>query len=201
MKGLFVMDFEYHENEIMDDNADTADREYRIEKFVDFCCTIDVPPEFQVLDNAQHRFLYTTNCLDIIIEDTPICCDTKCGPVNGVCHNARIIGCIPYVANIAVTSECGGAITGMACDNADTDDSHIGYICCKGSICVNELIASSTQTINIPKNLDCSLVKLINFGVSGPQTINFCNRSIKCQQRTVVGTIKLPDIPVNHKQC
>lgn len=201
MKGLFVMDLEYHENEIIDDNVDTDTREYRVDKFVNFCCTIDLPPGFEVVDSVQHRFLYTTDCLDIIIEDEPICCNTKCGPVNGVCHNARIIGCIPYVANIAVTSECGGAITGVVCDNATTDGSNIGYICCKGSICVNVLIASSTEKINIPNNLDCNLVKLINFGVSGSQTINFCNHQITCQQRTVVGTIKLPDITVSHTPC
>ncbi|KXY42476.1 MULTISPECIES: hypothetical protein [Bacillus] len=34
MKGLFVMDLEYQENEIIDDNADN--RENRIDKFIDF---------------------------------------------------------------------------------------------------------------------------------------------------------------------
>ncbi|OAK09344.1 hypothetical protein A6279_23920 [Bacillus wiedmannii] len=136
-----------------------------------------------------------------MIEDEEICCDTKCGPVKGVCQNARIIGCIPYLANIAVTSECGGAITGTVCNHTATDNSHIAYICSKGSICVNEIIASSTEKINVPKNLDCNLVKLINFGVSGSQTINFCNRLVTCDQRTVVGTIQLPNIIVGHTLC
>ena len=193
------MDLEYKEHEIMDDNTDT--REFRVIKFVNFCCTIDLPPGFEIENSVEPRFLYTTDCLDIVIEAEEICHDTECGPLKGICNNARIIGCIPYVANIAVTSECGGAITGMACGNAHTDESHVGYICCKGSICVNEIIASSTEKIDIPKNLDCKLVELVNFGISGSQTINFCNQSINCNQRTVVGTIQLPDISVSHTKC
>lgn len=205
MKGLFGMEFEYHENEMIDDNTDTNvdTHEYRVDNtLVNFCCTIDLPPNFEVVEDVTvpHRFLYTTDCLDIVIEAEEICYDTKCGPLKGTCNNARLIGCIPYLANIAVTSECGGAITGPLC-NTTTDGSNIGYICCKGNICVNQIIGSSTEKINVPAVLNCDLVKLINFGVTGAQTIGICDQKIECAQRTVVGTIQLPTVTVSHTPC
>lgn len=202
------MKFEYNERNVLIPKYDTYDTEYEEGKaganinidladqrqapHVKFCCTIDLPPHFDIAPEHRPRFIYNTDCLSTNVISQQICCETNCGPVLGTCFIAKITGCIPYLISIAVRTGCGGEVNlDLGQCNVKTNDDKIGYICCKGSICVDEVIGQSTQTLNLPK-LGCDNVFLKTFNIVPGTDVTVCNEKLDCTSLVAGGTIELP---------
>ncbi|MRS27135.1 hypothetical protein [Bacillus sp. RIT694] len=147
------------------------------------------------------RFIYSTECLSTNIVSQQICCDTTCGPVFGTCYIAKITGCIPYLISIAVRSQCGGEVnlTADGC-NVTTNGDQLGYICCKGSVCVDEIIGQSTQIPTVPV-LDCNSVILDTFNIVPGTGVPVCDKTIQCSSLVAGGTIVLPTATANNIPC
>ncbi|KUP32834.1 hypothetical protein AU387_10980 [Bacillus halotolerans] len=177
------------------------DRECTVtDKLVKFCCTIDIPKCFEFKKNEPIKFFYDPTCLKPVIQSQLECIPSKCGPVWANCYCAQIIGCIPYLVNVPVAvKECGvDVVTNEAnCNVTQIKNNKIGYICCKGDLCVDETLGKSTTPPTIP-NLNCDSVKLIELGYNDtPVTV--CNNN--CRTLIVSGTLQLPDAIINKQEC
>ncbi|MGA3853995.1 hypothetical protein [Bacillus pumilus] len=171
------------------------------DKLVKFCCTIDIPRCFVFKKNAPIKFFYDPTCLKPVIQSKLECIPSECGPVWANCYCAQIIGCMPYLVNVPVeVNECGVDIVtseddaGIKCKESN---NKIGYICCKGDLCVDETLGKSTTPPSIPK-LDCSNVELIELGYNDTP-VNVCNNN--CRTLIVSGTLRLPDAKINNQYC
>ncbi|HDR4532624.1 MULTISPECIES: hypothetical protein [Bacillus cereus group] len=185
----------------LDISADISLSDERQGPRVAFCCTIDLPPGFEpALDKDKARFLYTTDCLYTSIEEQQICCESECGPVYGTCFIAKIMGCIPYVVSIPVIAPCGGAVLPTLPCTTD-DKSKLGFICCKGNVCIEQEIGKSTTRPNLPK-LTCDNVTLTEFNTKKVSDIMpLCTVSAECGSIRAAGIIQLPTAVVSNVHC
>ncbi|WP_337051078.1 hypothetical protein [Priestia megaterium] len=169
---------------------------------VTFCCTIELPTGFNLAEGNE-KFVYNTECLTPVLNSAQICCQTDCGPVYGTCFTVQITGSIPYIVSLPITSDCGGDVMK---DSVNQDckvsiQSNAGYICCKGNICVNASIGTSTSQPQLPV-LNCDTVKLIEFKtIIENDVMSLCDKQIPCRQVKVLGTIELPSAVIENKEC
>lgn len=213
LKGVFVMiDLKYGEGNVLipkniTDSTDVnpvfsnEDRQCtETDKQVKFCCTIDIPKCFEFKKNAPIKFFYDPTCLKPVIQSNLECFHTECGPVWAYCYCAQIIGCIPYLVNVPVVAkECGVdvVIKEDNCIVETKENDKIGYICCKGDLCVDETLGKYTTPPSIPE-LDCRNVDLIELGHKDT-TVNVCNNN--CVTLIVSGTLQLPKAVINKQDC
>lgn len=175
-------------------------------KPITFCCNINVPNNFKI-DWKNTRFVYDINCLNIFVKQQIICCDTNCGPVNIPVFTVVVAGCIPYLLSMDVCAPCGGLIISDGDCNVHTDTKREASICCKGSICVDQIIDCSTTLPTLPV-LTCDNVKLIKFGqIENPNGQikgidgKDCDIDIKCQDITIVGEMAINIPKTSYPPC
>ncbi|PFV86972.1 hypothetical protein COL21_29895 [Bacillus thuringiensis] len=164
---------------------------------IQFCCNLNIPNGATVNWDTL-RFIYDLTCLNSIVTPNQLCCDSACGPVKFTVFTVKVVGCIPYYVSVDVSfpNACGGTIKiDPACNVTVTPNSTVA-ICCRGNICVDNVIGCSTEQPTIPK-LTCndviltSLGKIQNTGTVIDSNGQPCSISNVCNDVSIVGTINI----------
>ncbi|MGZ9644659.1 hypothetical protein [Bacillus cereus] len=168
---------------------------------LEFCCSIDIPENFKP-DLNSINFIYNLNCLQTITELCKICVDTTCGPVYADIYKTKVIGCIPYIISIKISGQCGGKLdydsTNCTATIKDPDNKE-AYLCCKGNICVDQIIQCTTEYPQ-PITLNCKNVELTQFQ-AGNAAVNICDNPIACTPYIFTGILEIKIPPQKIQPC
>ena len=104
----------------------------------DFCCTINIPCNFEVLKSGSYvyrRISYDLSCLTTKVE--PHCVALPLGIDYVIRYDVKVVGCIPFIINVGIDSS-------DLCTEGDTSTLN-DALCCCGCICVDETICTTSN--------------------------------------------------------
>jgi len=124
---------------------------------VPFCCLTNCPQGFEP-DTDKVRVTFNLNCLTTRVK--PVCYS------GAVSYEVRIVGCIPFVANVKI-STAGNKI----CSETDDGNKPTPSLCCGCCVCVDELVCTTNSewlALSKAANIDikCNDVDVVNLNAT-----------------------------------
>ncbi|MGX5576588.1 ABC transporter permease [Bacillus toyonensis] len=148
-----------------------------------FCCTVNVPHGFQYVPQSTPKIAYHVDCLSVVKESCRKTIHVEdCGPVEVTLNLLKVVGCIPYIVNATVESECG-----KDCEHDPYGKHHRISVCCSGNICVENVLKCSIECLP-HYTIDCHNVVVSDLKVTPIQEHG-------CQLLQFTGTIEFIHIP------
>lgn len=149
---------------------------------IPFCCAVNILHGFTYVPNGTHKIAYNLDCVSVVKETCRKTIQVDgCGPVEVTLNLLKVVGCIPYIINATVVGECG-----RNCD-CDPNGKHHISVCCSGSICVENVLKCSIESL--PHYvIDCHQVVISDFKANQLEYNG-------CHVLQFTGTIEFQNIP------